>query len=491
MKKFKILLLCLIVFFSLINVASAETSITFYYNGAYVEFPLNQKLLAEQNIRVFGTPEDVKNMIPQPNPPQEYNAPTDQWRYYGFREDHFPYSNANFPNDSEVSSPLDTRDYVKYPWTLELCPHNSIKITREEWDAVIKPQLPQALPDYMKDFDSLKTYWSINSNVVGAMVFSDLIGSKGSLREWHWVDGKAWYQSFEINFPIGIIVNPQLIIDPPTATVNVGGATDYKAYLDSNFNGQVDSGDQEVTTECVWTTANTSIGTIDRSLGRALGKSIGETEVTASYTKNGYNLSGKAVLIVVGAEVSIPDGKDNLATISIELLNTNLTTVSGNVEANKSYKVRARFSSTFNEAGWVKLRLYAWREAGWMDTLKTEYVYMQPNSSIEKIWDYLGGTEKIILYATINYRYGTPWEGEDYNGVMEKDYLDNEKHLNVTGSVGYYGPPEPAGYEYSLYYHPVRYHEKPIIEKQPVIGWEKAIFIKDDTEYDIRVHLID
>ncbi|MBP7330773.1 MAG: hypothetical protein BWY65_00130 [Firmicutes bacterium ADurb.Bin373] len=49
-----------------------------------------------------------------------------------------------------------------------------------------------------------------------------------------------------------------------------------------------------------------------------------------------------------------------------------------------------------------------------MEELTSGYVYMQPNTTIERVWDFTGGTEEVTLYASINCKYGDSWAGEPF-----------------------------------------------------------------------------
>jgi hypothetical protein len=87
---------------------------------------------------------------------------------------------------------------------------------------------------------------------------------------------------------------------------------------------------------------------------------------------------------------------------------------------------------------------------------------------------------------------GSAWEDELFNDTeKEITYENNVYQRGATGTETIDQPPATENYGYPLYYHPVKYIEEPIIEQQPVIGWKKAIYIKDDTEYVVKVRLID
>ncbi|MFX4261202.1 Ig-like domain-containing protein [Pelotomaculum propionicicum] len=443
----------------------------------------------DQGLLVYGTPQDVYDYDAEPA--QSYDSATGEWRYYGFTESGFPFSNKNYPNDIADSVDRMVRDYVEKPWNNPSigCPRNTWKPSEYQWNDV-KTQLEElGYPPHMTDYSAVDMYWSIQFWPTSSGVL------EGSIREWHWYDGYPCYETHQVQFPEDIGLNARLIVEPPTATVAVGETTDYKAYLDYAGDGR-DQFDPEVTTDCVWSTADTNIGTIDRSRGRALGKNVGQTGVTAKYTKDGYDLSGSAVLIVtaVVGPITPPGGTgaNDLIATNLEILDSNGNPVSGSVEVNKKYKVRATFSSTFKTSGYAKVRFYIKREAGWMDIRETENVFIEAESTFQRTWDWNGTTEEVVIMSSIDRRWaGSAWEDEKFNGTEEEiTYENNVCQRGATGTETIKEPPSTENYGYPLYYHPVKYIEEPIIEQQPVIGWKKAIYIKDDTEYIVKVRLV-
>jgi len=438
---------------------------------------------------VYGTPQDVFDYPAEPA--QSYDDATGEWRYLGFTEQGFPFSNMAFPNDATSNVRRMNRDYVEYPWSEPsiACPQNEYQVSEYQW-SYIQPQLEElGYPPALTGCSATRTYWSIQFWPVSGGDF------EASLREWHWVNGAAWYETQKVKFPEGIGLGSKLIIEPPAATVNVGGTTDYKAYLDYAGDGR-DSFDPEVTTECIWSTADTSIGTIDMSRGRALGKSVGQTGVTAAYNRDSYNLSCSAILIVaagIGPVVPPTGGSDDLAATNLEIFDSSGNVVSGSVEVNKAYKIKATFTSTFETSGYAKVRFYLKHEAGWMEIRETENVFVEKGSTFERTWDWNGTTEKMTLISSIDRRWGSSdWEDELFNGTeKEIKYENNIYQKSATGTEILGGSPATENYGYPLYYHPVKTIEEPIIEKQPVIGWKKAKFIKDETEYVVKVRLIE
>lgn len=483
-----VILLALCVSILPLNAFAYKAFIYKELSGTKRQLYLNSQWL-DRALVVYGTPQDVYDYPAEPA--QSYDDATGEWRYLGFTVEGFPFSNMAFPNDATSDVSRMDRDYVENPWYEPsiACPLNEQPISEYQW-SFIQPQLESlGYPPALTDYSSLEIYWSVQ------FVPKSSGGFEGSFREWHWVDGEAWYETQKILFPEGISIGSQLIIEPPEATVAVGETTDYKAYLDYAGDGR-DEFDPEVTTDCVWNTADTNIGTIDRSQGRALGKSLGQTGVTARYTKDGYDLSGSAVLIVTATAgpVTPPSGAgaNDLIATNLEILDSNGNPVSGSVEVNKPYKVRATFSSTFKTSGYAKVRFYIKREAGWMDIRVTENVFVEAESTFQREWDWNGTTEEVVLMSSIDRRWaGSAWEDEPFNNTeKEITYENNVYQKGATGTETISQPPATENYGYPLYYHPVKYIEEPIIEQQPVIGWKKAIYIKDDTEYVVKVHLI-
>ncbi len=485
-----VILLALCVSILPLNAFAYEGSITVRLNSGVKQLYINSQWL-DRALVVYGTPQDVYDY--DADPAQSYDKATGEWRYLGFTEQGFPFTNTSYPNDTISDVSRWDRDFVEKPWYEPeiACPLNEVPISEYQW-SFIRPQLEElGYPPALTDYSSLDIYWSVQF-----MPRGNSGALQASFREWHWYGDTPWYETWSMLFPEGISAGTQLIVEPPEATVAVGETTDYKAYLDYAGNGR-DEFDPEVTTDCVWNTADTNIGTIDRSQGRALGKSVGQTGVTARYTKDGYDLSGSAVLIVTATvgPITPPSGAgaNDLIATNLELLDSNGNAVSGSVEVNKKYKVRATFSSTFKTSGYATVRFYIKREAGWMDIRETENVFVEAESTFQREWEWNGTTEEVVLMSSIDRRWaGSAWEDELFNDTeKEITYENNVYQRGATGTETIDQPPATENYGYPLYYHPVKYIEEPIIEQQPVIGWKKAIYIKDDTEYVVKVRLID
>ena len=58
-----------------------------------------------------------------------------------------------------------------------------------------------------------------------------------------------------------------------------------------------------------------------------------------------------------------------------------------------------------------------------MEELTSGYVYMQPNKTIERVWDFTGGIEEVTLYVLINCKYGDSRVGEPIPGVPDQAEL--------------------------------------------------------------------
>ncbi len=486
-----------------------------YIIVTYPDGAQSEKLYLRKDLigtyEVYGQPEQVIGATP----PQLYDDAQGQWRYLGYSRDKMPFSNPVFRKDPG-SFPVTEREYIARPQNIydSGCANITQYITDEDWPSIYSQIQQYAISQgYPAD-----AFW--NDMSYYGVITSSLNGNQGALKVLFYRQGDSpsnwryetipnlivkipdYYTQFSWNVPQRFTPGETI-----NFTLNAGQLVNYDfSFLKANISVYMVA-DSLITILSEDRNFSSGTDTINFSVTMP---NAGSVTLIAVINRNGlngnyaidernYGNNVSQIVLENSQEISAPAPpplpepvlSGNLSADSIELLNENMTPHSGNTEVNKPYKVRARFSSTFNEAGWVKLRLCVWKEAGWMDEKQAEYVYMQPYSTIEKVWDYRGGAEKNVLYATVNYKYTSSWIGEPYNGVMEKNYLDNEKHIDVTGIIGDVVPPTSSGWKYSLYYHPMRYHEVPIIEKESVIGWKKVKYIKDDTEYEVRVHLIE
>ncbi|MQL51856.1 hypothetical protein GFC01_06170 [Desulfofundulus thermobenzoicus] len=97
---------------------------------------------------------------------------------------------------------------------------------------------------------------------------------------------------------------PELVVTPPSATVDVGGTQQYRAtyYPKGKDNGN----GQDVTAQCSWTVQDHSIASIGGNTGLATGTNPGTTQVTATYNAPGVTLQGQAGLTVRGKQPPPP-----------------------------------------------------------------------------------------------------------------------------------------------------------------------------------------
>jgi hypothetical protein len=274
-----------------------------------------------------------------------------------------------------------------------------------------------------------------------------------------------------------------------TANVNLniqsGQASFPSASIDSGMRGLYDAGGVRgmappglpsgETTE-IWNKASSILGV---SLPR------GYNDNVASASDTGVTPPGG------GGGGSQNDKPSNLAVTNLELLDQNGNPVSGTVEVNKPYKVRATFNSSFDFGGWAKVRFYVKREAGWMELKNEESVYFDPKGTVQKTWDWTGMREKVTLIATVAYRWWdqqSRWVEEPFGGKTEATYDDNKMELDVRGEPP---PTPPLSWAYPLYYHPMRWKEIPIYEEyaEPIYGWKKVPFVKEEPNAKKRVRL--
>ena len=98
----------------------------------------------------------------------------------------------------------------------------------------------------------------------------------------------------------------QLVVTPPSATVQVGGTQQYTATYYPN--GQANGNGQDVTNQCTWTVQDGSIASISSNTGLATGNNAGTTQVTATYNvpNSTLTLQGNASLTVQGNQAPPP-----------------------------------------------------------------------------------------------------------------------------------------------------------------------------------------
>lgn len=229
-----------------------------------------------------------------------------------------------------------------------------------------------------------------------------------------------------------------------------------------------------------------------------------------TYYNNAINLTGDKADRNWGNNIGVspaeavappppPNGNDkpsNLAVTNLELLNSSGQPVSGTVEVNQPYKVRATFNSNFDFAGYAKVRFYVKREAGWMDIRQDENIYFPAKGTVQKTWDWTGTSEQVSLIATVAYRWWdqqSKYVEEPFEGNTETTYDDNKKETGVTGTDIPDGPPVAGGWEYPLYYHPLKEEIVPIIETyvEDVYGWMPIPFSREEPNGRVRVYLIE
>jgi hypothetical protein len=190
------------------------------------------------------------------------------------------------------------------------------------------------------------------------------------------------------------------------------------------------------------------------------------------------------------------DTPSNLAVTKLELLDSSGRPISGTVEINKPYRVRATFSSKFDFGGTAKIRFYVKREAGWMELRAENSVYFSPNGTYEKTWDWTGTSEQVTVIATIAYRWWdqqNKYAEEPFEGKTETTYTDNLMQTGVAGTDIPNGPPPPGSWEYPLYY-PRAYEElTPVYENylESVYGWQLIPFTREAPNGRKRVYLIE
>ncbi|MGB9662645.1 MAG: hypothetical protein ACPL5F_11650, partial [Moorellaceae bacterium] len=194
-------------------------------------------------------------------------------------------------------------------------------------------------------------------------------------------------------------------------------------------------------------------------------------------------------------------GEDDLAVTDIQVLDAQTGKPVSSPQANQALKVRAKFASTFDSGGWAKIRLYKYQaEYKRLDLENSTNIYFEPNGSYIKEWDGLVvGEGNYRFIASIDYYNNgndpsTGWSPEKFDGKYdEKTYDNNKREAALTGTSPPPWRPEAIENSETMWYPPKVWKETPIWQEftEPIYGWKKVPFIKEEANGKVRVRLVE
>jgi len=157
-------------------------------------------------------------------------------------------------------------------------------------------------------------------------------------------------------------------------------------------------------------------------------------------------------------------------------------------------QTEAAFSNTFKVGGTVTVRFYFQPEGGDISLVDQKTMWAAAGNDFTASAYIPGADSKSgTVFATVDYRLsGSAWVPEKYRGDDGKDYDEAKYEDNKAScSVGHqpYQIKEPG--DHPAYYHPVREVSKYETITEPVYGWKKVEFVKDESQGKVRVRLVD
>ena len=211
-----------------------------------------------------------------------YGSPSDPSngvdRYIGYNYYGEEMDNISFPPDSDPDGAnFENENWVINPWTNPQV-ENDFGVQITPWDG----------SSYYQHSLAAGIYWLNNTTGVGGIgsstgyTITQQDGNSlwanlyqyvhilmppteytwGQGRMWHLVSGSLWYITIPLP-PTVVTDTPVLTVTPPSATINVGGAQQFDGVCYDN--GQV----SDVTTQSVWSSGSTPVGTIGANTGDA------------------------------------------------------------------------------------------------------------------------------------------------------------------------------------------------------------------------------
>ncbi len=185
-----------------------------------------------------------------------------------------------------------------------------------------------------------------------------------------------------------------------------------------------------------------------------------------------------------GAPPGQPEEPNDIAALMLMPIDSTTQQVQAYITPSSKFKMKFTYISGFNESGNAMVRLYREDKDTYVKTLVSEKSVYVTKGQADVIFDpELQHNEGVYRYiATINYRWGSGWIGEQFAGKEESTYDNNKVETDVRCTVG--GPPTGVGY-----WPPVVKRQVPVYEKVPVWGWKKVEY--DVEELKIKTRLVE
>lgn len=233
-----------------------------------------------------------------------------QSRYIGYTYFGEDFTNMNFPADQNANgADFASQNWINKPWEApdkSVIASNDPYFTKFSGDGDSKYHAvtlagimayggTNASNGYIISSTDNPSFWSNIEQYVHILA-PPTNYAWGIGRMWHYdANGNLLYITVPIA-PFALANQPQLIVTPSTATVNVGGTQQYTATYYPQ--GQQAGGGQDVSSSSTWTVADSSIASIGTNTALATGKAQGTTQVTATYNNGSTTLQGTAQLTV-------------------------------------------------------------------------------------------------------------------------------------------------------------------------------------------------
>lgn len=140
-----------------------------------------------------------------------------QYRYLGYDINGNAFSNIDFPNDINISTPVWEKKWIKDPWDYDLCRESTYNTRKEEGKSYL--EYIQYEGEYWWDKkDSNGITWTPDKLISYFNIMSPVGDyTPGTARGWHLYNGNKYYQTF-ILMPQLIDLQAKITSYPKTAT---------------------------------------------------------------------------------------------------------------------------------------------------------------------------------------------------------------------------------------------------------------------------------
>lgn len=196
-------------------------------------------------------------------------------------------------------------------------------------------------------------------------------------------------------------------------------------------------------------------------------------------------------------------GPNDLAVTAMQVVDASNGQPVSSAQPNQILKIKASFKSSFDVAGWARVRFYKYQpEYKRLDQVgDTINVYVEPRGSFNKesITFNTGAGQYKFIAAIDYYNNGndpsTGWQAEKFDGKHEeKTYDNNKKDWDLTGSEPEPWRPHPVEYSQTAWYPPKYWKEVAKYEDytEPIYGWKKVPYEKEKPgDGKVRVRLVE